>query len=1135
MRLSVSLGDRQANIIANWLRYSASMLREHGTQRPTAFQLLEQVHQIRGTKSRYRYVRLHSFPSLILPDLIQNTNPSPLPPPQLPLSPETVTFRSAQQHQAQQLVASTAAQQARQHVLDAIAPMRRGRPISADDSEASPTRSSHFRGTTMDEKWSVAASLPTMQDVLSVVNARANASLVASPRVGQHKSGYTPASPSAWEGLAHFDSNRQPKLGAAAGGFGDSFDPQAQTQQQQQPTQAQPNPNRYTMPAPSKLLSQSRGPPVPLQTKPKDAFDGLGLLSLPKNTATGSSSTYSSSSVVGGPSATRERPPSRSSITTNNGLVSAFSRPSTAASAVMTPSPAPPSPGPSTAKNLESISAEDRFPSIEQLEGLGAPLRQVASRPQRRSLSPGRPPPSLPDSTRPAFASGLTKMRYTGGLKLDRDIISSPMLNSIQPRSTQVTGTAMKSQPPPATTITQQGPSVSNGRVSGEMFGPRLPAQSQFPTADRPPAAHRRPRRGGSGGGMSINITSPPTQPTSNLSGQDHDLLGVVPQTAVPGPKMVLTDKTPPPSAVPRRDWLTGDDLGYEADVNPQHSQPPLHSPHPQHQHPHSQRMNLGLPEVGGHYPTPVGTIADPNKGKRASLAAVLVGANGKQTSQGMGQRTASPPPPALPPRPSATREPSPAPTSQLVDNWSPVDARFPHRRGTQDSSEYEEGPEDLDTKSRIREYREREREAEQAHEQGYREKRRSKTKQQSVHDLVDMYGGAATGRLSPRRTGDGYGKLERKHSGGSNAEDLINLSDAPPSVGAAGGTAVSAFTRAAHLFPPVDAIERVDRKGGSTGGSSTGSAGRGDIHPKPRTAENTGPQNLFITTAQATTGDAQVSPSFAVGAGSGFGNPNSAQGNTGRHKSLRRGSISDMVSRYEAIVSGYSASTEAPSKPKPPVATKPAALKVGQLPAGPNKSPAAISPSSTTASNVIPTQSNYQEPRNIKMNTAVKHRTSPLLFAASESPVDREPPPIAQKRHSRETSLGLPTSSQPVKPRPVRRASLSPHHPPLSGPPQEASDSFTNSQGGRRPMELFSDREQYTHTVPPPRAVTPPRPLSPSPDPPYQGVGKLIDQWQKKTQEEADGAKPTARLGAARPGGPRQPQRRPRDFPEGL
>jgi len=42
---------------------------------------------------------------------------------------------------------------------------------------------------------------------------------------------------------------------------------------------------------------------------------------LPKNTATGSSSAHSSSSIVGGPSATCQQPPSRSFITTNNGFV----------------------------------------------------------------------------------------------------------------------------------------------------------------------------------------------------------------------------------------------------------------------------------------------------------------------------------------------------------------------------------------------------------------------------------------------------------------------------------------------------------------------------------------------------------------------------------------------------------------------------------------------------------------------------------------------------------------------------------------------------------------------------------------------------------------------------------------------
>jgi len=329
----------------------------------------------------------------------------------------------------------------------------------------------------------------------------------------------------------------------------DSLDPQAQAQQQLRPTQVQPNPNRHTMPAPSKLLSQPWGPPVPLQTNPKDVF----LLSPPNSTATGPSYAHSSSAVVGGPSAAYRQPPIRWPGTANNGLVSVLSW-----GALTPPSPALPSPGPPTAKNLESMNAEGCFPSIEELENLDKPLYQVASssyRAQRRS-------PSLT---------------------------------------------------------------------------PPLPA--------------------------------------------------------VPRPIVVLADKTSSPLAMPKRDWLTRGDLGHEAVVNPQRPQPP-HNPH---QHPHSQRMNLGPPEVGGHYLTPVGTMADPDKGTWASVAAMLVALNGKQTLQG---RAASPPPFALPPRTSASREPSPAPTGQMVDNWSPVDARFPHWWRMQDSSEYEDAPENIGTDS---------------------------------------------------------------------------------------------------------------------------------------------------------------------------------------------------------------------------------------------------------------------------------------------------------------------------------------------------------------------------------------------------------------------------------------------------
>ena len=35
----------------------ASMLREHGAQRPSVFDLLDAVHKMRGTQSKFHYVR----------------------------------------------------------------------------------------------------------------------------------------------------------------------------------------------------------------------------------------------------------------------------------------------------------------------------------------------------------------------------------------------------------------------------------------------------------------------------------------------------------------------------------------------------------------------------------------------------------------------------------------------------------------------------------------------------------------------------------------------------------------------------------------------------------------------------------------------------------------------------------------------------------------------------------------------------------------------------------------------------------------------------------------------------------------------------------------------------------------------
>ncbi|KAF7330118.1 Protein kinase domain-containing protein [Mycena sanguinolenta] len=108
----------------------ASMLREHGNQRPSVFELLSIVHRLRGTKSQFTYT-IPAPPPPISPrpqqtQFAQSMNPLD----------STITYRSQQQPSP----SKNAGVQARDKVLEAIAPMRRGRPTTEGRQTASPSR-----------------------------------------------------------------------------------------------------------------------------------------------------------------------------------------------------------------------------------------------------------------------------------------------------------------------------------------------------------------------------------------------------------------------------------------------------------------------------------------------------------------------------------------------------------------------------------------------------------------------------------------------------------------------------------------------------------------------------------------------------------------------------------------------------------------------------------------------------------------------------------------------------------------------------------------------------------------------------------------------------------------------------------
>lgn len=113
------------------------MLREHGVQRPTIFEVLTHVHNLRGTKSRFTYnvaPKEPLSPRALQGSPLQALSPNVAQPPANPLA-DLVTYKSSSP-------AKNAGVEARDKVLEAIAPMRRGRPHSQVASQNSSRPSS---------------------------------------------------------------------------------------------------------------------------------------------------------------------------------------------------------------------------------------------------------------------------------------------------------------------------------------------------------------------------------------------------------------------------------------------------------------------------------------------------------------------------------------------------------------------------------------------------------------------------------------------------------------------------------------------------------------------------------------------------------------------------------------------------------------------------------------------------------------------------------------------------------------------------------------------------------------------------------------------------------------------------------
>ncbi|KAG8816919.1 hypothetical protein FRC19_011711 [Serendipita sp. 401] len=1035
----------------NMIALITRILREYGTQRPTIFEILDTVHRMRGTKSRFRYAP-----------------PPPAVTSAIPRSPDNiVSYRTAPQPKDSASAAPVAAPtQAPQAAMESIAPMRRGRPNAApvgigmynDDLDLPTPRGGHFKSMTTNERWGSSA-----REAPAVLGSSARPSHLKGPSQewipGKQTKDDSRHQGSPWDGLGSLNPSEK----GFSNGFGDAFDPTLAAARrnlqnvsnvqsppatsssaspgniplQHSPAPPQANtvqPSRFTMPTPSRLL---QAPRPPMQTKPRDSYDEF---TAPSTSA---------------PSASMIRPSSNAS--TNNGLVSAFSRPSTAADSVA-----------STGTGLSStavvegsvaLSAAERFPSIEHLEmmgrGAGVPAAPIGPR------APSPVKPSLNMQHRPPAYAGLSRMGFAGGFALDHDLLTSPPSVPISGvRSQQVTGTAMKG----SGIVAPTGPSA--GTAPQAPMSTQLPPfaitnrfpqverpPSRFLTAERPTAPGRKPllarRRQES---MEVKMENAPQQKPQ----PEQDLLG---QHLQPSTQPLMTQRTPSPSAVPQRDWLMEDDVILNT----------------------IPKAATGT--IPPRLPTPDTGYTDPNKVKRMTMGSALI-SNGRgvapiilsgtrvppepalagwqrginnaavpnyQISQqnqapkppgvalpGLAKPSddarppmhrrrsnttsrvpgADPVPPHLPARHGMARATSPQPKPplpSLTDNWSPVEQQFPpsarsafgETQTGADSSGNEEEPEEAGItslhKMRMRgrnqitdssSFSERTQDVTPRQHQG---------RQGSVHDLVDIRSTASSNKSN--QDTNAWTNHQKVPS-----RDLMSFSDAP-------GTQTNtqaAYEIAAHRFPSIDALDRRPSPSSASGSEKDTDAPRPNLPQKRHSAsrgrpahqllDRNRPQSLFIP---ATLGSGHVlgarnSPPESLSVPNAAGNANPLN----RQSSPRRGSIGDMVSRYEAMsvvssVSGYAGSTESgPTSPKqkPPVALKPASLRPGNVP------PTSLASSSNSGAFFPPVESSglqQQTQRETKMNAPMKMRTSPLLFKSMESPTESILP--SQSTYSRE------------------------------------------------------------------------------------------------------------------------------------
>ncbi|KAI9444633.1 hypothetical protein H4582DRAFT_1844582 [Lactarius indigo] len=1015
-----------------------SMLREHGAQRPTVFETLNVVHRMRGTKSKFTYN---------VPSRSQLT-------PHLPTDPSLsssatldglVSYRSSTSASQAQAPPSTkpdknAGVQAREKVLEALAPLRRGRPapVSLHHSTtgpSSPTREKAERkplelefNEAEDESWKAARGA-----------VRGHRSGLASPTTWQ-----PPAASidDAW-GLARGSGTDTPDKsknrdrrktvqGSIAGlsGFGDSFDgglALSSTAVAAASASGSPwlTPQPNAKPVGTSLRPQETTSRFLAPSKPRDAFEGLGLSSdrAPAPTlgevqkartglSVGATGTDASSTklAVPGRGTSHQAAPSSPRPSPSPRLLSQAPSPAPPAS-TWRPSPSPLPQTQASAPKVD-LTAEQRFPALEVLDRTFSSSTSSVLPSQEKLPMPSAPPPQPSYSTFTGATGQRLGSKFTQTLSRDSSI-----------RSEQTTGiTGPESRPSKHERAGSHLPPPSPSRL------PRLPSRAPPPKrqtslAARPPPTTQEPKP-----------DEPPSPAMIMGRPEPQDWLTGPEETGV-GARLVLRDLPKRSSVVVERAPQVPSPQ--EAVAVSDNRSPPSPLPSPAPAPTATPSWNMGVKPI--HADTGKARFPLPSKPAQVSVE----------------------------PRESA---------SAPVDNWSPAHGR----RDTTSTTSSDDGPEDATAfgppqLSTMRQPVQAE--AKVVGDAGAKRRRRSRSKgrQGSVHELVDLWGGKD---VRPKSSGGG-GVSPGPKPASRDPEDSANSSrtllfppvDQPSKPRSASPQPLispSISTDSTKREQPSPSRRSPRHRKQSTNGRDAGpppsaSAGTATVRPRP--------QSMFLNSPTAAAVKFPV-PSPIESSSPGLGVP---PPDARAQRTTRRTSISDMVQRFEAMGGNVATSTPpvtvlqpSPSSPAPP-------------------SGASLTRSATT--HVSPT------PRRGYFGGAVG---LPGLST------DLSP--------SKKLPTGLGVSDRP------RAEHASPVG--LPGLAMERKISASYGSGGRRSptkMDFTGGLDAPARPVPK-RSPSPVPPVAgdeaqpSSPERPYQGVGRLIDQWQRKTADADPPRSPVSR-----------------------